>query len=473
MHDYLRLIRRYWISITTTLLLVVAVAVGGTLLQHRTWTASAAIFVAVESGGTAGELSQGATYAERQVKSFVEVAQSSHVLQPVIDQLGLETTPGELAKDMTFSAPVNTSVIEIAVESESPKRSADIANATVDSLARTIDGLSPKGTSGKQRLVQATVIQPATPPTNPTSPKPLQNLALGLLIGALLGLGQALLRDRLDTRIRTTADLSEVTDEPVLGAIANYGKTPDDAATGYSPTDEAFRTLRTNLAFTGLAGQRRRSLVITSALAGEGKTETAIRLAEALASAGERVLLVDADLRRPQLADRLGLEGAVGLSHVLSGQAPSAELIQPGRVKGVQVLPAGQTPPNPAELLSSDAMRRLVREVEADYDYVILDAPPLLPVTDAAALSSLTGGALVVARSGAVSRHEVAAALASVTAAGGDVLGIVLNDVTRGASGGSYAGHYYYDRTQAVPMRAIESPAPTVHASAAKVDHGW
>lgn len=465
LQDYLRLIRRYWISITTTLLLVVALAAGGSLLQNRTWTASATIFVAVDSADTASELSQGANFAERQVKSFVEVGQSRYVLQSVIDELDLDMTTSELAQNVSVSAPANTSVIEISAENTSPQRSADIANATTDSLARAVDDLSPGGTGGSDRLVQATVIQPATAPTSPTSPKPLQNIALGLLVGALLGFGQALLRDRLDTRIRTTADLREVTDDPIIGVIAKHGETPGDAARGYSPTDEAFRTLRTNLGFLGLAGKRRPSLVITSAIAGEGKTETAIRLAEALASAGERVLLVDADLRRPQLADRLGIEGAVGLSHVLSGQGSPAELVQVGRVNGLQLLPAGQLPPNPAELLSSDAMQRFISEAEAHYDYVLFDSPPLLPVTDAAALTNLTGGALLVARSGAVNRNQVGAAVSSVNAAGGEVLGIVLNDVKSTSFDGSYAGQYYYHRTQPAPMRAIETPAQMMETS--------
>lgn len=456
MHEYFRLLVRYWRSITAAMLVVVAAVAGFTLLQPRTWTGTASLYVAVESG-TAGELSQGANYAERQVKSFVEVARSPFALQPVIDQLELDSTPQQLGQSISVAAPANTSVIDISSTRRDPLEAAAIANALADSLAVSVDELSPKARDG-ERLVQATVIERSVIPTVPTSPRPMQNLALGVLLGALLGLGQALVRDRLDTRVRSVSDLARVTDAAVIGTIARHN--PDSPAdeNGYSVTDEAFRALRTNLGFLGLAGERRPSVVFTSSVAAEGKTETATRLARSLAAAGERVLLVDADLRRPKVADRLGLEGSAGLSHVLSGQASAWDLVQPGGAPGLDVLAAGTVPPNPAELLGSEAMERFVRAAEDRYDHVLLDAPPLLPVTDAAVLAHQTGGAVVVARSGVVSRHEIAAALASLDAAGGDVLGIVLNDVTKRSGTGVYGGYYYYHRDGGA-RRNHEGPA--------------
>lgn len=458
--DYLNLMRRYWRTIVATVLVVVALTSILSLVQKREWTATTSLFVAVESGGTAGELFQGANYAERQVKSFVEVAKSPFVLQPVIDSLRLDSTPRELGEDISVAAPINTSIIEMSAVRENPREAADIANLAADSLARAVEGLSPRSSDGQQQLVQATVIERATVPTSPTSPKPLQNLALGILLGALLGVGQALLRNRLDTRIRTAADVAHVTDSTVIGAIANHLHAPDDEKSGYSPTDESFRTLRTNLGFVGLAGERRSSFVLTSSVPAEGKTEIVTRLARSLAEAGERVLLVDADLRRPQVAERLGLEGAVGLSHVLSGQAKAWDMVQPGDVAGLDVLPAGAIPPNPSELLASEALATFLREAESRYAFVLFDAPPLLPVTDAAVLASHVGGAIVVARSGLVTQHELGAALNSLEAAGGDLIGIVLNDVARGSVGGAYGGHYYYQRHQEPALRD-EADIPT------------
>lgn len=224
LQEYVSLVRRYWMSVTATLLLVVATAAAVTLVQSRSWTATTSLFVAVESGGTAGELSQGANYAERQVKSFVEVSKSPFVLEPVINRLGLDLTPAELSERISVAAPLNTSVIEIAVTGKSPTEAAQISNEVAASLARAVDQLSPQGSRG-ERLVKATVIQQAEIPTAPTSPKPRQNLALGLLLGALLGLGQALLRDRLDTRVRSVSDIEHVTDSAVIGVIARHSQT--------------------------------------------------------------------------------------------------------------------------------------------------------------------------------------------------------------------------------------------------------
>lgn len=454
LQGYVSLVRRYWMSVVATLMLVVAMASGLTLLQSRSWTATTSLYVAVESGGTAGELSQGANYAERQVKSFVEVSKAPYVLNPVIDRLGLDMTAAELAKTISVSAPLNTSVIEIAVTGKSPTEAAQISNEVSANLSRAVDELSPRGARG-ERLVRATVIEQAEIPTAPTSPKPKQNLALGLLLGALLGLGQALLRDRLDTRVRTVSDVETVTDAAVVGVVARHSHAHVDESSGYSSTAEAFRTMRTNLAFLSVAGERRRALVITSSLPEEGKTETAVRLAKALAEAGERVLLVDGDMRRPQVAARLGIEGAAGLSHVLSGQASHWDLLQQVSTPGLDVLAAGQIPPNPAELLGSDAMRRFLDDAQSRYNHVIVDAPPLLPVTDAAVLTKLAGSALVVVRSGVVRTHELGAALGTLSAGGGSLAGLVLNDVPSVHSG-PYAGHYYY-RTKPVAPSAQEA----------------
>ena len=460
--DYVNLVRRYWRSIVATALVVLGLATAASFVQQRMWTSTASLYIAVESGGNAGELSQGATYAERQVKSFVEVATSPYVLQPVIEELGLNITPAALAKNLTVVAPLNTSVIAISVQAETPEQAAERANAAAASLARAVDQLSPQG-SRDERLVQATVIQPASPAERPTSPRILQYVLIGLLLGVLLGLAQALARDKLNTRVRSAEDIAQITNTPLIGAISRYQQTPHTS--GYSPTDEAFRTLRTNLSFLGLAGERRPSIVLTSSIASEGKTETAIRLAKTLAQAGEKVLLVDADLRRPQVAARMGLEGAAGLSHALSGQATAWELLQPGEVNGLDVLAAGAVPPNPAELLASDAMQAFLRLAEDRYDYVILDSPPLLPVTDAAVLASAAGGAIVVARSRVVSQQELATGLYSLSSAGATVIGIVLNDSLPEDGVASHSSSYYYHQhspttEEAIPEIPEASPAP-------------
>ena len=440
--DYIRILRKFWVSISVTTLLGVMSAALISLLTTPTYTASASLFLTVESGGSAGELAQGSAYTERQVKSFAEIAHAPIVLQPVVDALGLGVTPAQLAGRVTVSVPANTSILDISVVDADPDRAAATAEAIGDGLVRTVADLAPKGESGDPS-VEANVITPATVPASATSPKVVQNLLLGFLVGLMLGIGQALLRTALDRKVRNLDDIARLTDVPLIGAVvfdrdAENNQLPQLTAPASARAEE-YRRLRTNLQFVGVDG-RDRSIAFTSSIAGEGKTSTVLNVALALAEAGKRVLLVDADLRRPRIAKRLNLEGAVGLSTVLLGQASLDDVLQ--SVGGLDVLPAGQIPPNPSEILGSNAMRSLVRKALDSYEYVLLDSAPLGPVTDTAVLSSSLGGVVLVVGSGDVDAAQLEYALASVEAVDGRVLGMVLNKLK-----GEDAGHrqnYYY-----------------------------
>lgn len=446
LQQYLQIVRRYWRSTLATVFLCIALAAGFTVLQSPTYTATSSVFISVESGGTAGELSQGATYAERQVGSFISVATSAMVLQPVIDELGLDLSVKQLADKLSVTSPSATSIIKVSADDESAQRSADLANAVAASLQRSTEELAPAGPDGN-RLVSATIIDRAVAPAAPSAPRPAMNLALGALLGLLLGFGQAVLRTVLDTRVRTVDDVAEVTDAPVLAAIEHHepshvGNRAANAGGGVQwASAEAYRKLRTSIGFVGLGGERRPSMVITSSVSSEGKTETSTNLARVLALAGERVLLIDADLRRPAVGERLGIDSELGLSDVLTGRGSLQDLIINVGPGNLGVLPAGTVPPNPSELLGSEAMQHLLATVERQYDYVLLDAPPLLPVTDAVILAAETGGAVVVSRASTVRRHQLAAALNALESADVALLGVVLNDVSASPTD---SHRYYY-----------------------------
>lgn len=464
LQDYLRIVRHYWRSFLSTALLCISLAAGFTLLQSPTYTASSSIFLSVEGGGTAGELSQGASYAERQVKSYVNVATTAMVLQPVIDDLGLELTPAQLAKRMTVSSPTATSVIDIAVNDGDPELATRIANAVAASLQQAVVELTPEGPDGTG-MVAASVIDPAVVPSTPTSPRPANNLALGALLGMLLGFGQALLRSLLDTRLRSAEDIAQLTDAPVLASIGHtepYGERAADPNGAQWAHAEAYRRLRTNVGFVGLGGERRPSMVVTSSLANEGKTETVVNLARVLSKAGDSVLLIDADLRRPSVAKRMKLDSELGLSDVLTGRG-SLEDLTIDVDSHFAVLPAGTVPPNPSELLGSEAMAHLLATVERQYDYILFDTPPLLPVTDAVVLAAQTGGAIVVARSGVVRRPQLETALGLLEAGSVTLLGLVLNDVpaTRAGGYGGYGAYYHSHKAAKTPDETpsrVENP---------------
>ena len=184
-------------------------------------------------------------------------------------------------------------------------------------------------------------------------------------------------------------------------------------------------------------------MVVTSSLPGEGKSTTTINLAIALADAGSRVALVDADLRRPSVSKYLGIEGKVGLTTVLIGRATLDDVVQPWGNGKLHVLPSGQIPPNPSELLGSKAMAQVLTQLAAKYDVVLIDTPPLLPVTDAAILARLTSGALVVVSADKLHRNQLRESLGSLETVGARILGIVLNRVARKPSD----AYTYYDYT--------------------------
>jgi capsular exopolysaccharide synthesis family protein len=430
--EYLEILRRRWLGVLIIVLTTLALASAVTLAIPKQYTATTRLFIAV-TGESLTDLSQISNFAEKQMASYAEVATSPRVLRPVIDQLGLRTTPKELAESVEATVPVGTVILEIAVTDRDPARAAQIANAVGQELAKATAELSPQRQDGT-KAVQATPIAEAQVLDKASSPKILQNLALGLILGLLLGLGVAVLRHILDTKVRNEDDVRRLTGSPILGAVAydpDVSSHPmilrDQPLAGPS---EAIRRLRTNLQFIDIAN-RPKSIVISSSIPGEGKSTIAINLAISLADSGSRVILVDADLRRPSMAEYVGIEGGVGLTTVLIGRAEVEDVVQPLGKTSLDLLPSGQIPPNPSELLGSVAMADLLERLSASYDMVLLDSPPLLPVTDSVVLSNLAGGALVVVGVDRIHRPQLQQSLESLETAGAHLFGIVMNKIAR------------------------------------------
>lgn len=434
---------------------------GGTysIMTKPTYTAETQLFVAIQSSGSVQELQQGNTFSQARVQSYVKTVSSPVVLQPAIDSLGLSTSHQELASRVKATTDLNTVLITISVEDASPVQSAAIAQAVADSLVKAVDALE-KPKMGGSSPVSLTVITPATAPSSPSAPNTKVNLLLGLLAGLVTGAGIALLRATLDTRIRGEADLRRITDSPLLGGI-----TFDPAATRrplltqsapQSPRAESFRQLRTNLQFANVTGHAK-SVLVTSSLPGEGKSTTATNLAIALAQAGNSVCLIDADLRRPMVHEYLGLDRNAGLTTALVGSADVNDLLQPWGEDNLHVLASGQIPPNPSELLGSDGMGQLIASLELAFDSVVIDAPPLLPVTDAAVLSRHVGGAVLVVGSQKISLQDLEKSLSALELVGANLLGVVLNRLpAKGPDAYSYS--YYSSDADAAQTKERHEP---------------
>ena len=231
----------------------------------------------------------------------------------------------------------------------------------------------------------------------------------------------------------------------------------------HSLAAEEFRKLRTNLQFVDVTTGGKHSFVVTSPMASEGKTTVAINLALAVASAGTKVLLIDGDLRHPSVATAMGLEGGVGLTTVLLGRATPAEVIQRWKDTALHVLPAGEIPPNPSELLGSDAMKRLFTGLLDAYDFVIVDSPPVVPVVDPVLINRLVGGMVMVVTIGQTRKRDLSAALRSLETVHDDVAGFALNQVEGGGNYYSYGGHGSYGQCQSASGKS-SSRASTMNA---------
>ncbi len=464
--NLVKVFRKGWLLITIGLLL--GGGAGFTAAEAATpeYTAAVKLFVAVRTpdAASATDVSQGNAAAQQKVRSYADVILTESILQPVIDELGLDTTPTALARRVQPTINTNTVVMTIAVTDGSARRSARIADAIGTSFIRVIEGLekpSPDATS----LVRASTIQGAVVPSAPSSPNTPLHLAVGLALGALLGFGAALLRSVVDTRVHGPRDVATSTDSPILATLGfdhDAKRRPlIVSADPRNPLAEAYRALRTNLQFVDL-GSGNGSFVVTSAMPSEGKTTSTANLAIALAETGARVVLIDADLRRPRVAEVMGLENAAGLTDLLIGRAEVHDVVQPwGRTK-LDVLPAGLVPPNPSELLGSAAMQALLELLTEQYDHVLLDAPPLLPVTDAAVLASMTSGAVVVTSARSSRTPQLRAALDRLDRVGASVLGIVVSMVAfrgRKGYGGAYGSAYgaYYGGAATVDL-AVAAP---------------
>jgi succinoglycan biosynthesis transport protein ExoP len=456
--EYLEILRRRWLGVLLIALTTLALASIVTLVMPMKYTATTRLFFSVP-GASASELAQGSTFAEKQMSSYAEVATSPRVLTPVIQQLGLRVTPQELAESVEASVPVETVILDIAATDLDPTRSAQIANAVGNELSRVAGDLSPQRQDGT-KAVQATTIAEAEVPTMPSSPNIPQNLGVSLLLGLLLGIGVAFLRNILDTKVRNENDVRALTDSPILGVVAY-----DQDVSSHpmilrdqplAAPSEAVRRLRTNLQFIDLAN-RPRSIVVSSSIPAEGKSTIALNLALSLADSGSRVILVDADLRRPSIAEYVGIEGGVGLTTVLIGRAEVEDVVQPLGKTSLDLLPAGQIPPNPSELLGSVAMADLLEQLSGTYDMVLLDSPPLLPVTDAVVLSNLAGGALVVVGADRTHRPQLQQSLESLETAGAHLFGIVMNKIAR-REAAAYA--YGYGSEYPSAVREVKRATP-------------
>jgi capsular exopolysaccharide synthesis family protein len=428
LRDYLRAIRKRWWMVAGAITLAAGVAVTTTLLTPPKYAASVTFFISTR-GTEVSQAFQGGQFAQQRVKSYVDVLTSNRLAQAIVlaGPAGLDS--GQVQSEITAQVLPDTVLIQATVTDESRARALQLAQTMSTQFPALIGKLeTPPGS--RVPTVGVQIIAEPRLADAPVSPQPVRNLGLALALGLIAGVGAAALRESLDTTIRSPEALTKAAGAPMLCAIpfdSKAGKSPlITEGSAQSSRAEAMRQLRTNLQFVNV-DRPLRSLVVSSAVPGEGKSTTVCNLGIAFAEAGKRVILVDADLRRPRVAEYLGLEGAVGLTNVLAGQASVREVVQPWGSSGLWVLPSGSIPPNPSELLGSGNMADLLTALSSAFDVILIDTPPLLPVTDAAVMATVADGCLIVSRHGKTTTTQAATAAAALSSVGAKLHGCVLN----------------------------------------------
>jgi tyrosine-protein kinase len=435
-----------------------------------------------------------AVATSQSLAGLARLIETPGVARLAVGHLSTPMTASALLGSVSATADTNTGFIDVLAKASNPRLAAEIANAfgaavvslrtaqadgligtTISKLQAQMASLKPNDPSLHQMYIQlaqlrallaaqnsnAQVLEAATPNDTPVSPKTSKAVLLGLIAGILLGLGAVSLAEALDRRIRHPEDLEELTGLRLLAVVP---RTAFSSATPGGHGDEAFHMLRSALMFFNV-DHPVSTVLVSSPLKGDGKTTVATRLAIAAAQAGRDVILIDADLRRPQASTRLGVGGDAvrpghGLAGVLSGQSSLEDSLVPVETEpddgadkallpqelqgGLRVLPAGGTPPNPSELLASQRMKELLSQTAEMADMVIVDTNPLLSVSDSLPLFDAVSGVVLVARLNQTSKDALRRLQTTIAHTSAVVFGIVATDGAAGPFGGYGYGYGYY-----------------------------
>ena len=464
------LLNKVWLIAIAAVLCAVLSFVGTFLFITPKYQSSAMFYVnnnAVSLGETSLSISSGDISASRGlVQSYIVILNTRETLKDVIDYAGVDCTYNQLKSMITAEAVDSTEIFRVVVTSPDPQEAAKIAGAISYILPKRISSII-EGTSAK-------VVDAAVAASSPSSPSYVKNTLLGFALGLALSVAWVVLRELMDITIRTEEDIVQSCDDPVLTAVPDMeihskggsyygygrkhvydklgdrsGKTELVGGNISFAAAEAYKLLRTKLQFSFADEADCRVIGVSSALSGEGKSLSAVNLAYSISQLGKRVLLVDCDMRRPSLADKMPIRKTPGLSDFLSGQIQADKLLQLCGIRNDEhafhAISAGRTPPNPMELLSSARMEKMVDRLRQNYDYIILDLPPVGEVGDALAVAKLTDGILLVVRQNYCDRIALNSTIRQFAFVDARILGIVFNCTTEFGSryGKKYQQKYY------------------------------
>ena len=461
------LLKKSWLIALVAIVCAAAMFLGTLLFVSPTYQATVKFYVNNSSLSSFSEAalssitSADISASRGLVKTYLVILDTRETLNDVIDYSGVDRTYKQLKGMISASQVESTEVFQVVVTSTDPAESEKIANAIAYILPNRINKII-EGTS-------AVVVEKAVIPSAPSGPSYSKNTVMGFAFGFVLMCAIIVIKELLDITVCSEDDIARSCKKPVLAAVPDmeasskggyyygYGKKPSTKDSknvelvggniSFSAA-EAYKLLRTKLQFSFVDDEKCHVVGVSSALSGEGKTLTSVNLAYSLSQLGHRVLLIDCDMRRPTLAEKLPIHKTPGLSDYLTGQSAADTLIQLCGIKrdenAFHAISAGRTPPNPMELLSSHKMERMLAPLRENYDYIILDLPPVGEVGDALAASKLTNGMLVVVRQNYCDRLSLNSAVRQFEFMDAKILGVVFNCTTENA--GSYGYKKYYRR---------------------------
>lgn len=466
--EALQAFRSGWWLISIAVLACVGGAAALTWTATPLYSSTTKLFVSTSASNDTSSAYTGNLFSQQRVTSYAELLTGVQLAAQVVEELGLDMSPEELAGKVTATAVPDTVILTVTVTDTSAQRAHDVAASLGRQFSAQVVELETPADAAAS-TVKVTTVQPPAVQATPVSPNLSSNVTLGAVLGLLVGLGLAVLRSRLDNTVKTPEDIRLLTGSGVIGNIPEDARLAADHLVTeldmHSISAEGYRSIRTNLQFLDVDNPPR-VIVVSSAVPGEGKSTLAVNLATVLAQSGSRVTLLEADLRRPRVTRYMGLISGAGLTNVLGGTAGLDEVAQPWGDGRLTVLAAGPMPPNPSEMLGSSQMRSLLEHLRRTNDFVLIDAPPLLPVTDAAVLTALSDGCVISVRYGRTRREELTEASAALQRVEGKLLGVVLNRVPHAAAAARGYGYGYSyeadpgrEKTEDLPARSRPAAA--------------
>jgi len=424
--SYLRALTASWPLVVAAVLLGAVVAYGWSQTRPDVYRATSSVFVSTTPGEDTSQLVQGSTYVQSQLQSYTRLATTPTVLEPVVDQLGLDTTPARLAREVEAENPLGTVIVDVSATDADPVRAAAIANAVTRSLRDEATRLSPESADGSSALALS-VVAVAPVPVHPTSPDRRLLTLTGAAAGGALGVAGALLRFATDARLRTRRDVEDLDLVPLLGTVRRRAAGPVLDAEPRSTGADDLRRVRARLLAGGDGEPAPRVLVLTAAPGGSDVAAVALDLALAAAERDLRVLVVDADGPGEGPSVTAGVALRTGLADVAAGRVPLEDAATGWR-PGVDVLPPGAGDAG-AAVLATAGVTAVLEEARSHWDVVLVAAAPALDGADPLDLAAAADAVVVVARAGRSTRPQLVRAVDALDGVRAPVLGVVLDGV--------------------------------------------